>query len=126
MDRVKVDFTNNLETQMELINSLKKENYNTPVFEPKELVVAFSKIKEDVDKHIQSVVLFCKKRMVRDVIYLQGDYDKSRQRLKEMQQAVSLVSLVGQYFPPLPPIDLVSSSLIGLESLQRKLKRKKP
>ena len=44
--------------------------------------------------------------MVRDVIMFVMDLQKVEQRLKELQQAVSLVNLVGQYLPPLPKIDM--------------------
>ena len=44
--------------------------------------------------------------MVRDVITFAMDLSKIEQRLKELQQAVSLVNLVGQYLPPLPKVDL--------------------
>ena len=74
--------------------------------ESRDLIFAYKKIREHLDRHLANVVLFCKKRMVRDVITFAMDLSKIEQRLKELQQAVSLVNLVGQYLPPLPKVDL--------------------
>lgn len=84
---------------------LKSENFNKPKLEPRELVFIYKNIKTTLDRHLANVVLFCKKRMVRDVINFMIDLAKVEQRLKELQQGVSLVNLVGQYLPPLPKID---------------------
>ena len=106
MDEIKQKFLKNLESYEKLIKRLKKENYNQAVLESRDLYFAYRKIREQLDRHLANVVLFCKKRMVRDVIYFEIELQKVEQRLKELQHAVSLVNLVGQYLPPLPKIDI--------------------
>ena len=71
------------------------------------LVFAYKKTQEQLNRHLAEVVIHCKKRMVRDVIVKVMDLQKIEQRLNEMQQAVSLVNLVGQYLPPLPEVDVL-------------------
>ena len=114
MDDIKQKFLKNLESQEKLIKRLKKENFNTAVLESRDLYFAYKKIREQLDRHLANVVLFCKKRMVRDVITCAMDLSKVEQRLKELQQAVSLVNLVGQYLPPLPKIDVLGRMTAGL------------
>lgn len=106
MDEIKQKFLKNLESQDKLIRKLKKENYNQAILESRDLYFAYRKIRDHLDRHLANVVLFCKKRMVRDVIYFEIDLSKVDQRLKGLQQAVSLVNLVGQYLPPLQKIDI--------------------
>ena len=95
MDDIKQKFLKNLESQDKMIKRLKKQNFNTPVLESRDLYFAYKKIREQLDRHLANVVLFCKKRMVRDVITCAMDLQKVEQRLKELLQAVSLVNLVG-------------------------------
>ena len=52
--------------------------------------------------------------MVRDVITCAMDLQKVEQRLKELQQAVSLVNLVGQYLPPLPKVDVLGMMSVSV------------
>ena len=105
LDNIKQKFVKNIESYDKLIKVLKNENFNKPKLEPRELVFIYKNIKTTLDRHLANVVLFCKKRMVRDVINFMIDLAKVEQRLKELQQGVSLVNLVGQYLPPLPKID---------------------
>ena len=83
------------------------------MLEARDLVFAYKKIRDFLDGKLSSVVLFCKKRMVRDVVMFEIDLAKVEMRLKELEKAVSLVNLVGQYLPPLPKISIngVTSSL---------------
>ena len=76
MDEIKQKFLKNLESQDKLIKKLKKENYNQAVLESRDLYFAYRKIREHLDRHLANVVLFCKKRMVRDVIYFEIDLSK--------------------------------------------------
>ena len=76
MDEIKIKFLKNLESYEQLIKRLKKENYNKAVLESRDLYFAYRKIREQLDKHLANVVLFCKKRMVRDVIYFEIDLQK--------------------------------------------------
>ena len=68
MDDIKSKFVKNLESQDNLIKKLKALNLNTPIFESRDLIFAYKKIRETLDRNLANVVLFCKKRMVRDVI----------------------------------------------------------
>ena len=59
-----------------MIKKLKSKNFNTAVLESRDLYFAYRKIREQLDRHLANVVLFCKKRMVRDVIYFEIDLQK--------------------------------------------------
>jgi hypothetical protein len=116
MDEIKKRFIKNLQTQEKLMKKLKQQNFNAALLDSRDLIFAYKKIREHLDRHLANVVLFCKKRMVRDVITFAMDLSKIEQRLKELQQAVSLVNLVGQYLPPLPKVDI--DALISQHHLQ--------
>ena len=95
MDEIKKKFVKNLQSQDKLIKKLKKENLNQSGIDSRDLIFIYQKIREQLDRHLANVVLFCKKRMVRDVITFTIDLQKIELRLKELQQGVSLVNLVG-------------------------------
>lgn len=84
MDEIKAKFVKNLESHDKLIKKLKKQNFNKGILESRDLIFAYKKIREDLDRHLANVVLFCKKRMVRDVITFAIDLSKIEQRLKEL------------------------------------------
>ena len=68
MDDIKMKFLRNLEQNDRIIRKLKKQNFNPPILESRDLYFAYKKIREQLDRNLANVVLFCKKRMVRDVI----------------------------------------------------------
>jgi hypothetical protein len=46
--------------------------------------------------------------MIRDVIKESSDLSQVEQQLNDLVKATSLENLIGQYLPPLIPVDLVS------------------
>jgi len=76
MDEIKAKFVKNLEQHDRIIKKLKKENFNKAILESRDLIFAYKKVRDLLDRHLANVVLFCKKRMVRDVITFSIDLAK--------------------------------------------------
>ena len=76
MDEIKSIFVKNLESHDKLMKKLKSLNLNKVDFDSRDLIFAYKKIRETLDRHLANVVLFCKKRMVRDVITFGIDLSK--------------------------------------------------
>jgi hypothetical protein len=106
MDEIKRKFVTNLDQYDRLIERLKIEHLSDTSFDSRDIIMAYRKIRAELDKHLANVVLFCKRKMVRDVIVYTVDLNQQEQMVKELQRSINVVNLVGQYLPPLPKMTL--------------------
>ena len=76
MDDIKHKFVKHLEQYDKVIKRLKKENFNNAIFDSRDIISAYKKIRGELDRHLANVVRFCKRKMVRDVITYSIDLSK--------------------------------------------------